>query len=142
MKNQIKLPAIHEKYDEMSDFIKTSLREFGFAGELVNKVALASEEILVNIINYAYPDNHGDLSISCLKNEDTEGVTVVFTDDGIAFNPLAKVDPDITKPVEEREIGGLGIYMVKKLMDNVNYERSDNKNILTIKKFNSMSNGE
>ncbi len=142
MEKLLKLPAIHDKYDEMFNFIKTSLGEFGFEGELVNKVALASEEILVNIINYAYPESSGDLSIECRKNDNKQGVTVIFTDRGISFDPLAKLDPDITKPVEEREIGGLGIFMVKKLMDNVKYERIDDKNILTIRKNISTNNGE
>lgn len=142
MDKQLKLPAIHERYDEMSKFIRTSLGELGFKGELVNKVALASEEILVNIINYAYVDKPGELSIDCKENSDPRGVTVVFTDSGISFNPLAKIDPDITKPVEEREIGGLGIYMVKKLMDSVKYERLNDKNILTIVKNISTNNGE
>lgn len=142
MEKQIKLPAIQEKYDEMSDFIKKSLRELGFEEDFINKVALASEEILVNIINYAYPDSTGDLSIECRKNKDSQGVTIVFMDRGISFDPLKKIDPDITIPVEEREIGGLGIFMVKKLMDSVKYDRLNDKNILTIVKNNSTNNGE
>lgn len=140
MEKQIKLPAVHDKFNEMFNFIKASLGEFGFEGELVNKVELASEEILVNIINYAYPQNGGDLSITCMKNDDPLGVTVVFTDNGISFDPLKKIDPDISKPVEEREIGGLGIFMVKKLMDSVKYERLNDKNIFTIIK-NYSNNG-
>lgn len=134
MEKQIKLPALSHQYEKMFEFIKASLREFGCEEEFINKVSLASEEVLVNIINYAYPESSGDISIECKMNDDSKGVTIVFKDNGISFNPLEKVDPDITKPVEEREIGGLGILMVKKLMDHVKYERNNNMNILSIEK--------
>ena len=90
------------------------------------------EEIFVNIAHYAYPDSKGNVHILLgFKDDD---MIMSFNDRGIPFDPLAKEDPDIHAGVEEREIGGLGIYMMKKSMDEVDYKRVDDHNILTIRK--------
>lgn len=90
------------------------------------------EEIFVNIASYAYEGNKGEMSLEI----EFEGNDVIYTfiDSGIEFNPLAKEDPDITAKAEDRSIGGLGIYMVKKSMDEVSYAREDGKNIFVMKK--------
>ena len=95
-------------------------------------IAVMAEEIFINIAHYAYTDKTGQVKI-CLdfKGDD---FYLTFIDSGIEFDPLKKPDPDITASAQEREIGGLGIYMVKKTMDEVIYTREDGKNILTLRK--------
>ena len=90
----------------------------------------------MNIASYAYKelDNPGPAVIQVDVDEDPHSMTVTFIDRGMPFDPLAKPDPDVTLPCKDRRIGGLGIYMVKKSMDNVTYEYSDGQNILTINK--------
>jgi anti-sigma regulatory factor (Ser/Thr protein kinase) len=94
-------------------------------------IAIASEEIFVNIANYAYPPYDGNVVVRVSVGD---GVAVEFTDYGAEYDPTAKTDPDITLPAGERDVGGLGIFMVKKFMDSVTYRRDGDKNILLIKK--------
>ena len=95
-------------------------------------ISVMVEEIFINIAHYAYQDNKGTAKIIIDFVDDD--VLISFIDEGIAFNPLNKKDPDISLKAEDREIGGLGIYMVKKSMDDVTYQREGKKNILTIRK--------
>lgn len=96
-------------------------------------VHLVCEEIVINVVDYAYPDNdNGYLNIEVAKDE-TE-LVIQFRDGGIPFNPLQREQPDISLPLEERQIGGLGIFLVQQMMDMVSYEYSNNENVLTIKK--------
>ncbi|HPI18994.1 MAG TPA: ATP-binding protein [Candidatus Kapabacteria bacterium] len=94
-------------------------------------INLALEEAVTNVINYAYKDNNEHLIILDFSLEDSE-LKIKITDDGIEFNPLLKEDPNTELSLEERKIGGLGIFFVKKIMDNIEYERINNKNILTL----------
>ena len=93
---------------------------------------IAVEEIFVNIAHYAYTPNKGDANIRLEFVEDY--VEITFVDHGMYFDPVSKEDPDITAKAEDRDIGGLGIYMVKRSMDKVAYERLDNANVLKIRK--------
>ena len=94
---------------------------------------LVCEELVVNIVDCAYPeDSDGYLDVEIEKDE--TAITIRLKDGGVAFNPLEKEMPDITKPLEERRIGGLGIFITLKKMDGVNYEYTDGENVLTIKK--------
>ena len=98
------------------------------------QVAVAVEEIYVNIAHYAYAPETGPAVIQAEVSGDPQVLTVTFTDRGVPYNPLEKPDPDVTLPAEQREIGGLGIYMVRKSMTNMRYEHRDGQNILTIEK--------
>jgi len=96
-------------------------------------VHLVCEEIVINVVDYAYPDNdNGYLKVEVTKN-DAE-LVIQFRDGGIPFNPLLREQPDISLPLEERQIGGLGIFLVQQMMDVVSYEYNNNENVLTIKK--------
>ena len=96
------------------------------------QINIAVEEIFVNIAHYAYENHNGQARITITrKGSDAE---ITFTDSGVPYDPLAKPDPDVTLSAEERQIGGLGIYIVKKSMDSVSYEHRDAKNILVISK--------
>ena len=97
------------------------------------QIKLALEEAVTNVILYAYPDKK-DQDIRIDMSCENKRLTIVITDTGIAFNPLERQEPDLTLSLEERPIGGLGIFLVKQLMTEVNYSHSDGKNILTMTK--------
>ena len=95
---------------------------------------LAMEEIFVNIANYAYAPGTGMATVRVEVAGDPPEATVTFEDRGIPYDPLAKEDPDVTLPAEERQIGGLGIFLTKSIMDEVTYAYTDGRNVLTLKK--------
>lgn len=96
------------------------------------QLTIAVEEIFVNIARYAYEGGEGDAAVGVDASEDA--IKIVFEDSGVPYNPLEKADPDVTASAAEREIGGLGIFMVKKSMDSMEYQYIDGKNVLTIVK--------
>lgn len=98
-------------------------------------IDVAAEEIFVNIASYAYTEGVGSAKIKVTMEDDPKKIIISFADSGKPFDPLAKPDPDITLSAEERQIGGLGIYMVKKSMDEVTYKYEAGENILTISKL-------
>ena len=126
-------PAEDAALNEVLAFAEDALEQAGCPMKAAMSVTVALEEIFVNVAHYAYPDGPGSLRLDI--DFDEQSVTLCVTDEGIPFNPLAKQDPDITLPAEQRQIGGLGIYMVKKSMDEVYYRYEDGRNILTMKKF-------
>ena len=129
--------ATDENLEAVNDFIHEQIKPFSCQSQTLFQIDLAVEEIFVNISHYAYSPDKGTVQIECSAEKTADApakLTVSFTDRGKAFNPLAKPDPDITLSVEEREIGGLGIFLTKKYMDSVLYERKDNQNILTFTK--------
>ena len=97
-------------------------------------IDIAVEEIFVNIANYAYGDETGTVVILVTMHEDPPSAEITFIDTGVQYDPLAKPDPDITLPSNKRKKGGMGIFMVKKSMDEMTYKYEGGKNILTIKK--------
>ncbi|MDD6898880.1 MAG: ATP-binding protein [Treponema porcinum] len=129
--------ATDENLEAVNDFIHEQIKPFSCQSQTLFQIDLAVEEIYVNIAHYAYSPDKGTVQIDCSVEKTSDApakLTVSFTDRGKAFNPLEKPDPDITLSVEEREIGGLGIFLTKKYMDSVLYERKDNQNILTFTK--------
>ena len=113
------------------DFINTELEANHCPIKLQYQIAIAVEEIFVNIANYAYHQEVGGVIIRIFVKDN---VTIEFVDKGAPYNPLEKSDPNTTLSVDERDIGGLGVFMVKKIMDTVEYQHTENRNILTIKK--------
>ena len=128
---ELKLEADDKNMEKVNDFIHSFIPEDCNFG-LVNKIDLAVEEIFVNIAHYAYSPDSGDAVIGTSFVDNV--LTIVFKDWGKPFNPIAKEDPDITLAAEDRNIGGLGIFLTKKFMDSVDYSYTDGQNILTIKK--------
>lgn len=122
------------RLDDVIDFVNAELEQFDVPMKAMMQIGIAVEEIFVNIAHYAYQPESGDVEITVDVEEDPACAMICFADRGVPYDPLKKEDPDITLGVEEREIGGLGIYMVKKSMDDVTYIREDNRNILTIRK--------
>ena len=129
---ELKLPADINKLDQVLAFIEEHLEEHETSMKAITQISIAVEEIYVNIAHYAYGESEGDATIQ-VSFEDRV-VSITFIDTGMPYDPLAKPDPDITLSVEERQIGGLGIYMVKQSMDEVIYNRDGDKNVLTLKK--------
>ena len=130
---ELKIKASDESMQAVNDFIHSMLPP-ACDDMLLNQIDLAVEEIFVNIAHYSGSEE-AEIACSYHIGGDGSGVlTVVFKDRGKPFNPLAKADPDLTLSAEERNIGGLGIFLTKKFMDSVEYEFIDNMNILKISK--------
>ena len=124
--------ATTENLQRVTDFVDNFLEEKGASMKTQLQVDLAVEEIFVNIANYAYGDGTGTAEVSV--SEKNGVITIVMKDSGIPYNPLIKEDPDITLSAEERDIGGLGVFLTKQNMDEVTYRCADGMNVLTMKK--------
>lgn len=125
----------------LSTFQKTMLEKMGVEKSLARQIRLAVEEAVVNVIEYAYPAGvEGNVEVSMMT--DGESLKVVICDSGVPFDPTLKEDIDINLSVEERQIGGLGIHLLRKIMDSVNYEHLNGKNTLTMtkKKYRNYGN--
>ncbi len=132
--NELVIDAAVENLDKVLETTEEVLDGLSCPAKIKVQLNIAVEEIFVNIAHYAYGSDTGKAFIKYIPSDDGTAVTIVFEDEGAKFDPLAKEDPDITLSAEERQIGGLGIFMVKKSMDDVRYEYKDGRNILTIYK--------
>ena len=110
--------------------VSACAKEAGVGAEKLMHVELATEEALANICNYAYPQGAGEVVVRCKADEGL--FTIEIVDSGIPFDPTARPDPDLTKDITERPLGGLGVFFVKKLMDGVKYRRENGRNILVL----------
>ncbi|MBA4417340.1 MAG: ATP-binding protein [Syntrophus sp. (in: bacteria)] len=133
MMSRILAPAQLENLEELVEFVSHCAREKGFEQKRVSEIEIAAEEAFVNIINYAYRHmgSAGDIEVQC-GFEDSERFIIEITDSGIPFNVLNVAEPDISSDVSHRKIGGLGIFFMKKLMDEVCYKYIEGKNVLTL----------
>lgn len=127
----ITIPAKIECLEEVIGFIEEELAATESSAKIRAMINIAVEEIFVNIAHYAY-EKEGDATIGCAISGNT--MTVTFTDSGHPYNPLEKEDPDTAIDSRERSIGGLGIFITKKSMDNIQYQYKNGKNVLTIEK--------
>ena len=128
------LEAKKENLARVLSFVDGCLEAAGCSAKAQMQIEIAVEEIFVNIANYAYAPDSGDVEITVdIAGKPAEAV-IEFRDRGAAFDPLAKPDPDVTLSAAERQVGGLGIYMVKKSMDSVAYTRENGQNVLTLRK--------
>ncbi|HCY88193.1 MAG TPA: ATP-binding protein [Desulfobacteraceae bacterium] len=126
------LPANLENLASFQAFISQCAQTFGIAEPIIQKMQLAAEEALVNIFNYAYPEEtKGDVTVTCSLASEGE-FKIQMEDRGRPFDMLAKDDPDTTLSIDDRAVGGLGIFFIKQMMDRVDYRRDDGKNILTL----------
>lgn len=132
MKKEITVEAKTENLQKVLEFVDSGLEEAGCGMKTQIQVDLSLEEMYVNVANYAYAPGEGTATI---RFESGEGrVKITLIDSGMPYDPLKHIDPDISLPAEEREIGGLGIFLVKKNMDNLSYEYKEGKNIFTMEK--------
>lgn len=128
------IEAKTDNLDQVLDFIRRTLEKQECPVRILGQIEVAAEEIFVNIARYAYETGVGDAGIRVEVEQDPLRVAITFMDHGVPYDPLQRENPDTTLSAEERQIGGLGIYMVKKSMDDVCYDYQDGKNILTIRK--------
>ncbi len=132
--HEMVIVAEKDNLHKVLKFVDEHLEKIDCPMKAQMQIDVAVEEIFVNIASYAYNPEVGKATIRVEVNEDPLTVYLTFIDDGVAYDPLKKADPDVTLSAEEREIGGLGIFMVKKSMDDIQYEYRDGQNILTLKK--------
>lgn len=128
-----KFDPIRNKSAEIIEFIM-SAPEIPADNMLEFKIRLSVEEVVENVVRYAYEDGAGEMEVSVNTEDNNPMLTITVVDQGVPFNPLDKPDPDITLSAEERQIGGLGIFLCKKMMDEVTYHYEGSSNILTMKK--------
>lgn len=128
---ELVIDAKVENLDAVRNFITRELESANFPVKQRTQIEIAVEEIFVNIAHYAYNPGAGSTVVRVAVGDEA---IIEFADGGIPYNPLQKSDPDLTVAAEERAIGGLGIYMVKNMMDAVEYRRENDKNILVIRK--------
>lgn len=130
---RLTLPAILENLEALKIFIVQHAEKHGLAAMKVTEMELAADEILTNIISYAYANQIGSITVTC--GLDPEGRFVAeIVDQGASFNPLEAEMPDVSAPLEQREIGGLGLLLVHKMVDLAEYERRGKENILRLYK--------
>ena len=129
MQHEITIPAKIENMTVVTDFLSSHMESAGVPVKQIYVINTAADEIFSNIAKYAYPQDTGDVTIRL--ETDTKGVQVTFTDEGVPFDPLEMPEPDTTLSVQEREIGGLGILLVKRLMDETQYKYENGKNVMS-----------
>ena len=131
---EITVAADLDSLNDVLAFVDGEMERAGCSMKLMTQVDMAVEEIFVNIARYAYHPEAGEASVRCEAGGDPFQIVVGFADRGRPFNPLDREDPDVTLDAEARQLGGLGILKAKKLMDDIQYEYRDGKNILTLRK--------
>ena len=127
---KIILKATIENLPKFIDFVTTHARKHGLSDEKIGDIELAVEEIVTNIFNHAYPDVIENIEIICMNDNGTFRITIIDT--GISFNIHQMKDPEFATTLDEVKVGGLGVYLIKKLMGGIKYTRKGNKNILSI----------
>ena len=125
-------PAKTEALPDILGFVEETLEGYGCPMKIQMAVCVAIEEVFVNVAHYAYGNGEGDMNLGIGFDEENRTITFRMTDKGVPFDPLQKPDPDITLSAEEREIGGLGIFIAKKTMDSLRYSYENGENILTM----------
>lgn len=132
--NEIEIEAVNENLQKVLQFVDHHIDAIGCTMRTKMQIDVAVEEVFVNIASYAYAPNIGNAKVRVELLDEPRSIVITFTDSGCPYDPLANPDPDVTLPAQSRQIGGLGVFMTKKLMDAVEYEFVDGQNILTLKK--------
>ena len=130
---EITVPAIIENVEKVTAFVNAELEKINCPAKAKAEIDIAIDELFSNIANYAYNPEIGKATVKFEVQKNPMAVIITFMDNGKPYDPLKREDPNVTLSVTERQIGGLGIFMVKKSMDSVEYEYKDNHNILRIK---------
>lgn len=135
-KDSLVLPACRENFTILQEWLSDIADTLNLSSRDKRQILIACDEIFTNVSSYAYADTPqgGNAEIKVTFAPETRQLQIKISDHGKEFNPLNSETPDVTQPLSERKVGGLGIFMVKKMMDNVEYERLDNCNVLTLTK--------
>lgn len=131
---ELTLPATIENIEKVTDFVNAQLEEIECPMKAQMQIDIAIDELFGNIAHYAYNPETGPATVRVEVTGEPISVIITFIDHGVPYDPLKQEDPDISLSAEERSIGGLGVFMVKKTMDEISYEYRDGKNILRIRK--------
>jgi anti-sigma regulatory factor (Ser/Thr protein kinase) len=129
--SQLKLPAEISNLRKFTELVSRCAEEQGFNSERITEIGVATEEALVNICNYAYQGETGDVQVTCMLDDENRFI-IEIEDAGIPFDVLSIGEPDLIDDIDERKIGGLGVFIIKELVEDVQYRREDNKNILKL----------
>ena len=129
---EITLEAAINNIRKVTDWVDAELESLGCPPKTMMQIDVAIDELFTNIASYAYPQGTG---AAVIRFEHGDGmVSITFEDEGIPYDPLQKPDPDVTLSAKERKVGGLGVFLVKNLMDSMEYQRKDGRNVVTIRK--------
>ena len=130
------LPACRENFTILQEWLNSIADTLNLCSRDKRQILISCDEIFTNIASYAYADNPqgGNVDVSVTFDPDAKQLQITISDKGIAFNPLDSETPDVTLPLSERKVGGLGLFMVKKMMDKVEYNYRDDRNILILTK--------
>lgn len=131
---ELTVTARVENIETVTDFVNEQLEVLDFSMKARMQIDIAIDEIFSNIAHYAYGPQTGDATVRVETVQDPAGIVITFIDQGMPYDPLSAAEPDITLSAEERSIGGLGIFMVKKSMDELAYRRENGSNIFSIRK--------
>jgi anti-sigma regulatory factor (Ser/Thr protein kinase) len=129
--SQLKLPAEISNLRKFIELVSSCAEKQGFSPERITEIEVATEEVLVNVCHYAYQDGNGDVKVSCIL-DDTNRFVIEIEDAGIPFDVLSIGEPDLIDDIDERKVGGLGVFIIRELVEDVQYRREDNKNILKL----------
>ena len=133
-RNELELEAVDENLAQVQTFVDERLEAADCPPKAQMQIGVAVEEIFVNIAHYAYAPDRGNAVVRVEVGDDPVMVSITFIDQGMPYDPLSRADPDVSLPVSERDVGGLGVFLTKQLMDDVTYSYRDGRNILTLKK--------
>ncbi len=131
---ELTVDAVLGSIPVVTEFVDEQLEQFGCPMKAQVQIDIAIDELFSNIVHYAYHPEVGPATVRVEVVDEPLSVIITFIDQGVPYDPLSKEDPDVTLSAEEREIGGLGIYIVKKNMNEITYEYKDGRNILKIRK--------
>ena len=131
---ELKLEAAIKNIEAVTDFVNAELDQLNCSRKVRTQISIAIDELFGNIARYAYKGRKGSATVRVETEKNPAAVLITFIDKGIPYNPLEQKDPDITLAAEDRPIGGLGIFVVKKTMDGLHYAHRDGQNILRIRK--------
>jgi len=126
-----KMPARVESLHELLTFIRTEAKKRGFSEDALNRIELVAEEALVNVFVHGYTQNQGQVEVRCLV-EDDPALTIEIRDAGVSFDPLSLAAPDVESDLTKRKIGGMGVFLIRKMTDRVAYRREGDINILSM----------
>lgn len=131
---ELTVDAVLDSIPVITEFVDAQLEQYGCPMKAQMQIDIAIDELFSNIVHYAYHPEVGPATVRVEVVEDPLSVIITFIDQGVPYDPLSREDPDVTLSAEERDIGGLGIYIVKKNMNEITYEYKDGRNILKIRK--------
>ena len=131
---ELKIEAAVKSIAVVTDFVNAELEKLDCPRKARTQISIAIDELFGNIAKYAYTPDVGNAEVRLEVEEDPLSVIITFIDSGMPYDPLARTDPDVTLMAEEREIGGLGVFLTKKIVDDAVYEYRNGQNVLTLKK--------